>query len=211
MSNPSKYNFPNAQKVQIFERVDTYIENNNPSISESKTSSASSAANPEKSSTSSHTPLTLFYSYAHADETLRDELDKHLKLLQRQGIITAWHDRDITAGTEWATAIDQNLNTADIILLLISANFLASDYCYETELTRALDRHTKGEARIIPIILKACDWESAPFGKLQALPIAHGAGAKAVTTWNNQDEAFLAIVKGIRKAAEEIRQKKTSS
>ncbi len=155
--------------------------------------------------------LTLFYSYAHADETLRDELDKHLKLLQRQGIITAWHDRDITAGTEWATEIDQNLNTADIILLLISANFLASDYCYDTELTRALDRHTKGEARIIPIILKPCDWESAPFGKLQALPIAHGAGAKAVTTWNNQDEAFLAISKGIRKAAEEIRQKKTSS
>lgn len=204
----SKYNFPNAQKVQIFERVDTYIENNNPSISESRTSSA---ANPEQSSTSSDTPLTLFYSYAHADETLRDELNKHLKLLQRQGIIKAWHDRDITAGTEWATAIDQNLNTADIILLLISANFLASDYCYETELTRALDRHTKGEARIIPIILKPCDWESAPFGKLQALPIAHGAGARPVTTWNNQDEAFLAISKGIRKVAEEIRQHRTSS
>lgn len=208
MSNPSKYNFPNAQKVQIFERVDTYIENNNPSSSESKTSSA---ANPEKPSTSSDTPLTLFYSYAHADETLRDELDKHLKLLQRQGIITAWHDRDITAGTEWATAIDANLNTADIILLLISANFLASDYCYETELTLALDRHTQGEARIIPIILKPCDWESAPFGKLQALPIAHGAGAKAVTTWNNPDEAFLAIAQGIRKAAEEIQQNRTPS
>ncbi|MCU0547782.1 MAG: toll/interleukin-1 receptor domain-containing protein [Leptolyngbya sp. Prado105] len=153
--------------------------------------------------------LTLFYSYAHADETLRDELDKHLKLLQHQGIITAWHNRDITAGTERATAIDAHLNTADIILLLISANFLASDYCYETELTRALDRHTQGKARIIPILLKPCDWESAPFGKLQALPIAHGAGAKAVTTWNNQ--AFLAIAQGIRKAAEEIRQKKTSS
>lgn len=152
--------------------------------------------------------LTLFYSYAHADEILRDELDKHLKLLQRQGIITAWYDRDITAGTEWATAIDQNLNTADIILLLISANFLASDYCYDTELTRALDRHTQGEARIIPIILKPCDWEFAPFGKLQALPIAHGAGAKAVTTWNNQDEAFLAIAQGIRKVAEAFRNKK---
>ncbi|MCY6489882.1 toll/interleukin-1 receptor domain-containing protein [Leptolyngbya sp. GGD] len=172
---------------------------------------SSAKSTPDVSPSPKTESLTLFYSYAHADETLRDELDKHLKLLQRQGIITAWHDRDITAGTEWATAIDQNLNTADIILLLISANFLASDYCYETELTRALDRHTKGEARIIPIILKPCDWESAPFGKLQALPIAHGAGAKAVTTWNNQDEAFLAIAQGIRKAAEEIWQKKTSS
>lgn len=200
----SKYNFPNAQKVQIFEQVDTYIENNSPSISNSKTSSPPT---PEKTSTPD-APLTLFYSYSHKDESLRDELNTHLKLLQRQGIINAWHDRDITAGTDWATAIDQNLNTADIILLLISANFLASDYCYETELTRALDRHAKGEARIIPIILKPCDWESAPFGKLQALPIAHAAGAKAVTTWNNQDEAFSAIAQGIRKVAEVFRDKK---
>ncbi|MBD2068241.1 HEAT repeat domain-containing protein [Leptolyngbya sp. FACHB-671] len=149
--------------------------------------------------------MKLFFSYAHKDEALRDTLATHLALLKRQGIISTWHDRDISAGTEWAQAIDSNLNTADIILLLISANFLASDYCYDTEMQRALERHHYGDARVIPILLKPCDWESAPFGKLQALPIAHGAGAKPVTQWRNDDEAFTAIAQGIRKAAEEIK------
>lgn len=197
MSN-SKYNFPNAQKVQIFEQVDTYIENNTPANSTSKSSSD------KKSSNSS---LTLFYSYSHKDEALRDELNTHLKLLQRQGIITAWYERDILAGTDWKQEIDTHLETADIILLLVSANFLNSDYCYEIELTCALDRHEKKEARVIPIILKPCDWQSAPFGKLAALPTAHSAGIKPVTLWNNQDEAFCAIAQGIRKTAEAIRKK----
>ncbi|MBD1854794.1 MULTISPECIES: toll/interleukin-1 receptor domain-containing protein [Leptolyngbya] len=152
--------------------------------------------------------LILFYSYAHKDEILRDELDKHLSLLKREGSIDAWYDRDINAGSDWTNAIDTNLNTADIILLLVSANFLASDYCYETELTCALDRHGQGEACVIPIILKPCDWESAPFGELAALPTAHSEGIKPVTLWTNQDEAFLAIAKGIRKAAEAVRKQK---
>ena len=149
--------------------------------------------------------MKLFFSYAHKDEALRDTLATHLALLKRQGIITTWHDRDITAGTEWAQAIDSNLNTADIILLLISANFLTSDYCYDTEMHRALERHRNGEARVIPILLKPCDWKGAPFGKLQALPIAHSAGAKPVTQWSNKDEAFTAIAVGIRQAAEELK------
>jgi len=149
--------------------------------------------------------MKLFFSYAHKDEALRDTLATHLALLKRQGIITTWHDRDVTAGTEWAQAIDSNLNTANIILLLISANFLASDYCYDTEMQRALERHHNGEARVIPILLKPCDWEGAPFGKLQALPIAHSAGAKPVTQWSNEDEAFTAIAVGIRQAAEELK------
>lgn len=205
MTNNSKYNFPNAQKVQIFEQTDTYIENN------SNSSNNMTAASLSQASQSANTSLTLFYSYAHKDELLRDELNIHLKLLQHQGIIGAWYDRDITAGTDWAEAIDTHLNTADIILLLVSANFLASDYCYKKELSRALDRHTKGEARVIPIILKPCDWETAAFGKLQALPIAHSAGAKPVTTWNNPDEAFLAIAQGIRKAAEGMRKEKSAN
>ncbi|GAP99629.1 toll/interleukin-1 receptor domain-containing protein [Leptolyngbya sp. NIES-2104] len=200
MSETSKYNFPNAQKVQIFEQVGTYIENNHSPTSENKT--ATSFQN---------SPLTLFYSYSHKDEILRDQLNTHLTLLQRQGIIDSWYDRNITAGTEWAEAIYTHLNTADIILLLISADFLASDYCYEKEMNRAIERHNRQEALIIPIILRPCDWTSAPFGKLQALPIAHGEGAKAVTTWSNQDEAFSAIATGIRKAATEIRPKRASS
>jgi hypothetical protein len=151
--------------------------------------------------------MKLFFSYAHKDETLRNDLETHIKLLQRQGIIDTWHDRDISAGTEWAEEIDTHLNAADIILLLISSDFLASDYCYEKELTSALDRHNNGQARVIPIILRPCDWETAPFGKLQALPIAHGAGAKPVTQWDDKDEAFTAIAKGIRQAVTDIQAK----
>lgn len=155
--------------------------------------------------------INLLFSYSHKDEALRDTLATHLTLLQRQGIINTWHDRNITAGTEWAQAIDRNLNQADIILLLISANFLASDYCYDIEMQRALERHHQREARVIPILLKPCDWETAPFGKLQALPIAHGAGVKPVTLWSDADEAFTAIAQGIRKAAEELQKSRVNN
>jgi hypothetical protein len=97
------------------------------------------------------------FSPTHKDEDLRDELEKHLSILKRQGVITAWYDRNITAGTEWAGEIDQHLNTASVILLLISADFLASDYCYAIELTRAMERHEDKEARVIPVILREVD------------------------------------------------------
>ncbi len=148
--------------------------------------------------------LTVFFSYSHKDEELRDELATHLKMMQRQGLISSWHDRQISAGTEWANAIDDNLNIADVILLLISANFLASDYCYDIELQRAMERHEAGEARVIPIVLKPCDWTYAPFGKLQALP----QPAKPVTQWSDRDEAFLNISQGLRLAVKEFAQQK---
>lgn len=115
-------------------------------------------------------------------------------------MITAWYDRNITAGTEWAGEIDQHLNTASVILLLISADFLASDYCYAIELTRAMERHEDKEARVIPVILREVDWKGAPFGKLEALP----KKAKPVTNWENRDAAFADVARGIRKAVEEI-------
>ena len=140
--------------------------------------------------------VKIFYSYAHEDEDLRDELEKHLILLRRQGVITQWHDRQITAGQEWRGQIDEHLHTADLILLLISADFVASDYCYDVELMRALERHKRGSAIVIPIILRPVDnWQSAPFGGLQALP----QDGKPVTTWEHQDEAFADIVQGIRR------------
>jgi hypothetical protein len=145
-------------------------------------------------------PVEVFFSYSHRDEKLRDKLALHLAMLQRQGVIKAWHDRKISAGTEWAQAIDDNLNAADIILLLISDSFLASDYCYDIEMKRAMARHEAGEARVIPIILKPVDWSGAAFGKLQAFP----KNAKPVTTWNNRDQAFLDIAQGIRQAATEM-------
>src|SRR5947209_131268 len=143
-------------------------------------------------------PLTLFYSYAHEDEWLCNELGKHLSLLHRQGLISAWHDRQILPGDEWAHDIDAHLETASIVLLLISPDFLASDYCYDTEMKHALERHQRGEARVIPIILRPCDWQSSPFAHLQCLP----HDGKAVTIWQNPDEAFLAITQDLRRFIE---------
>lgn len=144
-------------------------------------------------------PLTLFYSYAYEDETLRNELEKHLSLLQRKGLIATWHDRQIVPGTDWAQAIDTHLNTASVILLLISPDFFASDYCYSIEMQRALERHEANEARVIPILLRPVDWKEAPFRHLQALP----TNAKPITSWSNQDEAFADLAAGIRRAIQE--------
>jgi hypothetical protein len=152
-------------------------------------------------------PVKVFFSYSHKDEALRDELATHLSLLKRKGLIEAWHDREISAGKEWANAIDDNLDAADVILLLVSANFLGSDYCYDKEMGRAMERHEAREACVIPIILKPSDWSDAPFGKLQALP----KNAKPITTWQDQDEAFLNVTQGIRRAVEEIAKSKASS
>ena len=146
-------------------------------------------------------PVRVFYSYAHEDEALRDQLEKHLSLMQRQGIIQAWHDREITAGRAWKDAIDQNLEAAELILLLISPDFLHSDYCYDIEMQRALERHDTGEAWVLPIHLRPVDWQGAPFARLQSLP----TDARPVTEWANRDQAFRNIAEGIRQAAQAIR------
>jgi len=145
-------------------------------------------------------PLQLFYSYAPEDEALRQELENHLSSLKRQGIITDWHRRNIKAGTVWIEAVDAYLNAADIILLLISANFLASDYCYSVEMKRALERHEAQQARVIPILLRPVDVEKMPFYHLQPLP----ANGKPIVTWSHRDEAFLHIVQGIRQVADAL-------
>lgn len=144
--------------------------------------------------------MDIFFSYSHADERLRDELATQLSMLKRQKLITMWYDRDISGGTEWKDKIDTHLETAEIILLLVSPAFMASDYCYDKEMMRAMERHENKEARVIPIILRPVDWKGAPFSKLQALP----RDAKPVTLWSNQDEAFYNIAKGIRKVVEEL-------
>jgi hypothetical protein len=137
--------------------------------------------------------VELFYSYAHEDESFREEIEKHLSILKRNGLIVAWHDRRIGAGDEWRDQIDAHARSADIILLLISPDFLASDYCYNIEMKLALERHSTGAAVVVPIILRPVDWSGAPFAELQALP----RDGKAVTTWNNRDEAFAGVALGI--------------
>lgn len=143
---------------------------------------------------------TLFFSYSHKDEGLRDELEVHLAMLKHQGLIDTWHDRRITAGDVFSSSIDERLETANVMLLLVSPDFLASDYCYNLEMKKAMERHERGECRVIPIILRPCDWHTAPFGKLLAAP----TDGKAVTKWPDRDEAFLDVVKQIRAALPKV-------
>ena len=146
-------------------------------------------------------PIPLFYSYSKKDKALRDRLETHLSLLRDQGIISGWHDRCIEPGAEWEKAIHRNLEEAGIILLLVSADFLATAYIRDIEVTRAMERHEEGTARVIPVILRpVSDWQNAPFGKLQALP----QNGRPVTKWRDREEAFATVSQGIREAVEKL-------
>ena len=146
-------------------------------------------------SAASAQPIQVFISYSHKDEALMHELRAHLSNSIRLGEISEWHDRRIAPGEDWEGRIHDRLDEARIILLLISADFLASDYCHDIEMKRALARHETKEAVVIPIILRPCDWRGALFEKLQALPET----AKPVTKWDDRDEAFTKVAEGIRR------------
>lgn len=137
----------------------------------------------------------LFISYSHKDDALRAELDKHLALLRREGAIELWSDHRILPGSEFDKEISKALEAAEIILLLVSADFLASDYCFGIEMRRALERHNSGDAVVVPIILRACDWQHSPFKHLNALP----TGGSEIAKWASPDDAFLNVVQGLRK------------
>lgn len=139
----------------------------------------------------------LFFSYSHKDEALRNELETHLFLLRRQGLISTWHDRRILAGGDFNKSISDELESSQIILLLVSAYFLASDYCYEKEMTRAIEKHNDGSAVVIPVILHPCDWHSAPFGGFRATP----NDGKAISLFPNLHEAFSIVSKDVREVA----------
>ncbi len=146
--------------------------------------------------------IEVFCCYAHKDAPLLESLKAHLTLLQRQGLISLWADTNISPGSEWEKEVEKHLNTAHIILLLVSSDFMASDYCYSKEMMRAIARHDRGEARVIPIIARPVFWQGAPFARLQALP----TGAKPVISpsWHSQDEALLDVVKGIGEAIKSL-------
>lgn len=139
-------------------------------------------------------PLRVFCSYSHEDKQLRNQLEKHVALLKRQGFIEFWHDGEIVPGNEWRDEIRESLESSHIILLLVSSSFIASDFCYAVEMMRALERHRSAEAHVVPIILRPVDWKTAPFGRLQALP----TDGKPITTWSNRDEGWLNVVEGLR-------------
>jgi hypothetical protein len=144
--------------------------------------------------------VEVFFSYSHPDEELRDQLEKHLAPLKREGVIAAWHDRKIVPGEPVDDTISRYLEVGDIILLLISADFIASEYCYGREMTRALERHDAGEAHVVPAILRHCDWQRLPFGRLLAAP----RDGKPVTSWPDRDEALADVAKAVRRAAERL-------
>lgn len=146
-------------------------------------------------------PVDLFYSYAHEDEPLRDELAGHLKIMERRGVIRPWHDRCLTPGETWDKEIDTQLAKADLVLLLVSADFINSDYIWSHELDVAMKRHARGEASVVPVMLRAVDITDAPFSALQGLP----TDLRPVTSWPNRDEAWTDVAKGIRRTVEHIR------
>jgi hypothetical protein len=144
--------------------------------------------------------IEVFVSYSHLDGRLREELDKYLFILKRNEVIRVWHDGEISPGTPFSEQITQHLESATLILLLVTKNFIASDYCYCKEMKVALERHNSGHARVIPIILRPADWRYTPFGKLAALP----REGKPPALWRNRDSAFLDIVEGIRRVVKEL-------
>ena len=140
-------------------------------------------------------PKKIFFSYSHKDEALRDKLGTHLKVMEHEKLVKFWYDRCIIAGSPVDDEIDVHLEKADIFLLLVSADFLASRYCYGKEMSRALELRKERKTHIIPVILRPCDWRnSKPFRNLLSVP----RDGKAVTTWSNRDEAFLDITTSIR-------------
>jgi hypothetical protein len=140
-------------------------------------------------------PVEIFFSYAHKDKDLQKQLATHLITLGRAGVALSWSDRDILPGDQWIEDIDTHLQSADIILLLISPDFIASDYCYDIEMTKAMERHQRHQACVIPVIIRQADWQQAPFGILNALPY----GAKPITSWPNRDQAWLDVVQGVKR------------
>lgn len=146
--------------------------------------------------------VEIFCCYAREDEVLLNQLKAHLKPLERQGLIEIWYDREIIAGQKWEEQINEHLNRAKVILLLISPDFMASDYCYSKEMGRAMERHKAEEACVIPVILRPVYWQGKPLGELQALP----QDAKPIIgpDWHNPDVAFLDVTNGVRKVIEKL-------
>jgi hypothetical protein len=145
-------------------------------------------------------PIEIFFSYSHKDEPFRDELLAHLSSLRREGLVAVWHDRCIDAGDDWKGAIDEHLDNAHVVLLLVSPDFMASDYCYDVETKRALERHERGEAIVVPVVLRRTDWSKTPFARLQAVP----RNAEPVKAWPDRDDAWYDVVKSLRRVIEKL-------
>ena len=144
-------------------------------------------------------PFRVFYSYSHADIRMLERLRKHMAMLRREGLITEWYDREIEAGSEWRQEIERELEAADVILLLVSANFLDSEFCYEQEMLRAVERGRSGDALVIGVMLRPVDgWHRTPFAEFQLVP----RDARPISKWPDADEAYSDVAERIRAALE---------
>jgi hypothetical protein len=142
-------------------------------------------------------PIAVFISYAHRDEPYRRKLETHLSLLKREGVIATWHDRRIVPGDDWADEINAAIGNADLVLFLVSPDFINSDYCWGTEMRRVLEAHATGKIRAIPVIIRTVAWQTSPLSRLQALP----KDAKPIAEWRNRDAAWTQVAQGVRAAA----------
>ena len=148
--------------------------------------------------------VEIFFSYAHEDEQLMHAVRKQLVIFDRQKKIVKWYDRKLVAGESWKEKIDHHINHAGIVLLFVSPDFFESDYCYEIELKQALQQHKAGRTEVIPVIVRPCAWDMAPFAKFQALP----RGGRPISKWENRDEACLNVAKGVMEVVEAIEKKR---
>ena len=141
---------------------------------------------------------TVFMSYSHVDEAMRDRLEKHLAMLKREGLVDVWHDRRIVPGQLLDPTIMAQVESADVFLFLVSVDFLDSHYCYDIEMKRALERHAAGEADVIPVILHSCEWSKSPLGAFLGLPMDGKPIAKA----SYVEDAYLEVARGVRRVIE---------
>lgn len=145
------------------------------------------------------TELKVFISYSHLDEHALERFSKHLAMLKREGSISEWFDQKILAGGDIDSEISGHLEECDLFIPLVSADFLASNYCYDREMTWAMERHEKGTIRVVPVIVQPCDWTASPLAKLKALP----KDGKAVADWTNENNAWLDVVRQLRHLVQE--------
>ncbi len=185
--------------AQKFSYSDALVSNRDSFVASAKKSSPAYRSGREWRG-SRRDAIKVFISYSHKDETFREQLTTHLKPLERQRLIDIWYDETLDPGKLWADRINQELDEADIILLLISADYLAQDFLYNIEMRRAMERHDSGDTVIVPVILRPVNWEGAPFARLQALP----DDGRPVTLWPNVDEAFAQVARRVRELANDI-------
>lgn len=148
--------------------------------------------------------VKVFISYSHKDKEYKDELESHLSMMIRNGEIDQWNDKMIEPGEKWDESINESLDKAELLIFLVSSDFLNSEYCYGIETARSIAKHHENKATIIPVIIRHCDWQSSKLAQFQVLPL----GGKPVREFEDRDKAFLQVVDGIKVAIRAINNEK---